>query len=91
MKNYFKAIIEKYNIKQKDLCPILNRTQAAISNYMTGLRQPDFETFIILAKYLNISLDEIAELDESFIKIPKQNYEKIKNNINEIKELIKEE
>lgn len=91
MKNYFKAIVEKYNIKQKDLCPILNRTQAAISNYMTGLRQPDFETFIILAKYLNISLDEIAEMDENFIKIPKQNFKKIKENINEIKELIKEE
>lgn len=91
MKNYFKAIIEKYNVKQKDLCPIINKTESAISHYMTGLRQPDFETFIILAKYLNISLDEIAELDPDFVKIPKQNYEKIKKNINEIKELIKEE
>ena len=38
-------------------------SNAALSNYETGYREPDLETLKQLAMYYGVSLDELAEVD----------------------------
>ena len=85
--NYFKNILKKYNIKQKEAAEIIHKAKGTVSKYSADVLSPDIISYILLADYLNVSLDELFERDENFIKITKEEYEeliKIKESINKI-------
>ncbi len=47
---------------QLEVAKNIGISNTALSNYETGYRQPDLETLKDLAKYYDISIDELAEL-----------------------------
>lgn len=47
---------------QSEVADNVGISNTALSNYETGYRQPDLETLKELARYYDISLDELAEL-----------------------------
>lgn len=48
-------------VYQKDLAIILNLSEAAISQYEKGLREPDIQTLCALADYFGVSIDYLVE------------------------------
>lgn len=52
-----KELRKKNNLKQKDLCQILNITQPTLSNYENNRRTPDVKMLIKIANYFNVSID----------------------------------
>lgn len=85
--NYFKNILKKHNIKQIDAAKILNKSKATISKYSAGVLSPDMESFVILANYLNISLDELFERNTDYVSISKEEYDeliRIRDSLNKI-------
>lgn len=60
----FKKIRKEYNISQVEFAKILNVASNTISQYETGLREPDIKTLIKIAKYFNISVDYLIGNEE---------------------------
>lgn len=89
MKNYFAEIMSQYKLKQIDVAKLLNTKQATISGYNTGKRHPDFSVFIKLADYLNVSLDELFQRDTDFVRISKEDYDKLLEAKKAIDEVLK--
>ena len=56
------------NMKQKDVCAILNMKQSQYSRYESGEDEMKIGTFIDICEALNISADYLLELSEE----PKQ-------------------
>ena len=75
--NYFKNILKKYNLKQIDAAKILNKSKGTISKYSANVLSPDIDSFIILANYLHVSLDELFDRSEDFKKITKEEYDEL--------------
>lgn len=44
---------------QKDLAKLLNLSEAAISQYESGLREPDMQTCCLLADYFKVTVDDL--------------------------------
>ena len=44
---------------QKDLASLLNLSEAAISQYESGRREPDIQTLCLLVDYFKITVDEL--------------------------------
>ncbi|MDY3983366.1 MAG: helix-turn-helix transcriptional regulator [Veillonellaceae bacterium] len=49
---------------QLEVAATIGISNAALSNYETGYREPDLDTLKRLAVYYNVSLDELADLKE---------------------------
>ncbi|MBQ3213521.1 MAG: helix-turn-helix transcriptional regulator [Clostridia bacterium] len=60
-----KEIRLKQGLKQYQVADFLNTTQHTISNYEKGTSQPNIETIIKLAKYFNVSTDELLGLSQA--------------------------
>jgi len=52
-----KELRQRNNIKQKDICKILNVSDATIGHWETGKREPDIKALIKLSEYFNVSVD----------------------------------
>lgn len=50
---------------QLEVAASIGISNAALSNYETGYREPDLETLKQLALYYGVSLDELAEVDST--------------------------
>lgn len=55
--NNLRILRKKHDMRQKDVADYLSITQTAYSYYESGLREPDINTLIKLAKLFNVSLD----------------------------------
>ena len=55
-----KCLLEKYNLKQSDLCKVTGITASLMHYYLTGERIPTITNAIKIADALNITLDELA-------------------------------
>ena len=85
--NYFKNILKKYNLKQIDAAKIIHKAKGTVSKYSADVLNPDIESYLLLADYLNISLDELFERDSNFVRISKEEYDeliKVKEIINKV-------
>ena len=51
---------QDHDLTQKQLCEQLNISRSAYSYYETGSRVPDLITLNMIAKYYNITLDELV-------------------------------
>lgn len=50
-------------LTQEDLGKILNKTKNNISQYETGKREPDADTLKKIARYFNVSIDYLLDVD----------------------------
>lgn len=57
-----KKIRKENKLKQKDIALILKTTQEQYQLYESGKREIPLHHFITLAKYYNVTLDELARL-----------------------------
>lgn len=55
-----KKIRRERKLKQEDIAKILNTTQQQYQLYESGIREIPLHHFITLARYYNITLDELA-------------------------------
>lgn len=56
-----KNIREEKGITQNEVSKYLNITRSAYANYEQGTREPSIKTLKLLARYFNISMDELTE------------------------------
>lgn len=64
--NNLKILRNKKTVSQQEIADYLKITRQAYSFYENGKRQPDYETLLKLAKYFNVSVDELlGDLDEN--------------------------
>lgn len=52
-----KRLIEDRNLYQRDVANDLGLSDTAVSQYVTGKRQPDFETVVKIAGYFDVTID----------------------------------
>ena len=55
-----KALLDKRGINQNTLAEQLQTTEATISRYVNGIRTPNIETAVEIARVLNVSMDELC-------------------------------
>lgn len=58
--NRIKQLREENNITQIQLAKKLNKTQQTISLYENGTNEPDLDSYIVLSKLFNCSIEYIA-------------------------------
>lgn len=63
MLNNLKTIRKEKKITQNDISKYLNIDQTTYSGYETGKSEPNIETLKKLAKYFNVTLDELCDYD----------------------------
>lgn len=51
---------QQHNLTQKQLCEELNISRANYSYFENGKRTPDISILMLIAKYYNVSLDELV-------------------------------
>lgn len=51
---------QSHNLTQKQLCEALNIGRSTYSYFETGSRIPDVETLLLIARYYEVSLDELV-------------------------------
>ena len=56
-----RELLEDNDITQKKLADDLNIGVTTIGNYARGLREPDFDTLKLFAKYFNVSTDYLLD------------------------------
>ena len=57
--NRLKVVLAEKGITNKQLSEILDKYPAVISKWVTNAAQPNVETFIQLAKILDVSVDDL--------------------------------
>ena len=57
---HLKALLDKRGINQNTLAEQLQTTEATISRYVNGIRTPNIETAVEIARVLNVSMDELC-------------------------------
>lgn len=58
-----REILEERNIKQKDVASAIGIYTSTMSQYVTGVREPDIETLIKLADYFGVTVDYLIGHD----------------------------
>lgn len=71
--NRIRLLRLKNNLKQDDLCKIINVSQASLSGYENGKFEPDNDTLLRLAAHFNVSVDYLLGYDESSRVLPPSN------------------
>lgn len=52
-----KELLEQHDITQKQLAEALDMSPSALSNYIQGIREPDYNTLIRIASYFHVTTD----------------------------------
>ena len=56
---------QQHNLTQKQLCTSLNLGRSTYSYFETGRRTPDIDTLLLIARYYNISIEELVPSSNS--------------------------
>ena len=56
-----KELLEQQDITQKHLAKSLDMSPSALSNYIQGNREPDYNTLIRIADYFHVSTDYLLD------------------------------
>ena len=73
-------------LSQKELGEILGVAESTICNYETNRREPDIQTLIRIARYFEVSVDELLGLESQALR-----REPVRKADNEIADRIKQE
>lgn len=52
-----KELLEQHNLSQRQLAESLDMSPSALSNYIQGIREPDYNTLIRIANYFDVTTD----------------------------------
>lgn len=52
-----KELLEQHNLSQKQLAESLDMSPSALSNYIQGIREPDYSTLLRIAGYFGVTTD----------------------------------
>ena len=77
-------MLQKANIKQKELAKRINLTPAAINNYIKEKSEPNLKILIDIAKELNITTDELLGIEKKS-ELPE--HTKLIKKLNELSEI----
>jgi len=55
--NKIKSLRQDNDLTQEELAKKLNITRSALSNYESGIREPDYSLLIRIADYFNVPVD----------------------------------
>ena len=83
----FREIVKKQKLTYKELGEILHKAKPTIQTYMNGRTDPDIDSYIKIAKHLDIPLDELIGLTTDKVSIPKEEYDeliRIRDSLNKI-------
>lgn len=69
-------LIERREIKQKDLAPLLNIGKSTLSGYVNNDRMPDMLQIVRIAEFFGVTTDYLLCCDSSPEKIPLSNDER---------------
>ncbi len=67
-----RELLEDNDITQKKLANDLNIAPTTIGNYVRGIREPDFETLVLLASYFKVSTDYLLDYHREEIENHKE-------------------
>lgn len=56
---------QQHNLTQKQLCEALNLGRSTYSYFETGSRTPDIDTLLLIARYYNITIEELVPSSNS--------------------------
>ena len=56
-----RGYIREAGMKQIDVCKALNLSPSRLSNYLSGSREPDFETLGMICDLLGIKVDDLRK------------------------------
>lgn len=56
-----KELLEQHNLSQKQLAESLAMSPSALSNYIQGIREPDYNTLIRIANYFDVTTDFLLD------------------------------
>ena len=88
MENKIKEIAKQKNITLKDISKKLNISYRSLQRYSAGTREPDYKTIVDIANYLNVTVDELLNVEnKKLISISLKDFNELKaiqKRINEI-------
>lgn len=88
MENKIKEIAKQKNITLKDISKNLNISYRSLQRYSAGTREPDYKTIVDIANYLNVTVDELLNVEnKKLISISLKDFNELKaiqKRINEI-------
>lgn len=56
-----RELLEEHEINQKEMAMELNIAPSTLSNYVRGLREPDFQTLKVIADYFQVTTDYLLD------------------------------
>ena len=62
--NRMKAVLAEQNVTSKWLCEQLQKDPATVSKWCTNNAQPPMETFMKIAKLLEVDINELLRFEE---------------------------
>ena len=68
-KEKLKQLRIQHNLKQIDIAELCNVTRSAVSNWENGRRFPGIESVTVLAKFFNITVEELLGTDQTIINL----------------------
>lgn len=61
--NRIKVVLAEKNLTNKWLAEKLGKDQATVSKWVTNTTQPNLETIILIAKYLQVDVNQLLRTD----------------------------
>lgn len=61
--NRIKVVLAEKNLTNKWLAKKLGKDQATVSKWVTNTTQPNLETIILIAKYLQVDVNQLLRTD----------------------------
>ena len=63
-KEKLKELRIENKLSQQELAKKLNVSQRSISNWENGVREPDFETLILIARFFSVTTDYLLGISD---------------------------
>lgn len=63
-KERLKELRLEKELSQAELAKALKINQRTVSNWETGIRQPDFETLVLIAEYFSVTTDYLLGISD---------------------------
>ncbi len=90
MTNNIKAICKRKGITFLQMSKDLNISYRSIQRYSSGTREPDYKTIVDIANYLNVTVDDLLNVEKSnIIPISLEDFNEIKSLQKRIDEIYK--
>lgn len=70
IKDKLKELRKKHHLTQIEFARIFNISNGTVGNWESGIRQPDHETLVKIAKYFDVTVDYLLGVEDGNKKSP---------------------